>query len=63
MIDVPRYDAIGKSDWSSPRAMWAYLAEQVTMARFEWPASADVYGKLLATAGALVTSCVAPRNP
>jgi NAD-dependent SIR2 family protein deacetylase len=41
------YHAIGKRDWSSPAAMWAYLAQQVSMARFEWPASPEVYGRLL----------------
>ncbi len=50
-LPVGRYDAIGKRDWSSPRAMWAYIAEQVMLARFDWPHSPDVYGKLLSLAG------------
>ena len=46
-----RYDAIGKRDWGNPGNMWAYLTDQVTLARFEWPVPHAVYAKPLAAFG------------
>ena len=41
-----RYCPDGKTLWS-PELKWGYLANQVTLARFKWPAPHEVYAKTL----------------